>query len=154
MDWKSLFFSADGRIGRQSYWIGWLVLLGVNVVLGWIPLLGWLLSLVTVYCWVCVSSKRFHDMGKSGWLTVIPIVTGLVLPIVGVIFFGGGLIMAALTGGENDPAAAMSVIGGLLGFMAVLGVAFLISLCFLIWQGVAQGDPGDNAYGPPATVTI
>jgi hypothetical protein len=36
MDWKALFFSADGRIGRSAFWIGWLVLLGVNVVLGWI----------------------------------------------------------------------------------------------------------------------
>ena len=34
MDWKTLFFSAEGRIGRSTFWVGWLVLLGVNVVLG------------------------------------------------------------------------------------------------------------------------
>jgi len=57
MDWKTLFFSPDGRIGRQSFWIGWLVLLGVNVVLGWIPLIGWALSLVTIYCNVCITAN-------------------------------------------------------------------------------------------------
>ncbi len=36
MDWKSLFFSAEGRIGRQAFWIGWLVLLGVQLLAGWI----------------------------------------------------------------------------------------------------------------------
>ena len=40
MDWAKLFFSADGRIGRQAYWIGWLVLIGVNTLLFWVPFLS------------------------------------------------------------------------------------------------------------------
>ena len=32
MDWKYLFTSLEGRIGRQSYWMGVLALYGMNVV--------------------------------------------------------------------------------------------------------------------------
>ena len=71
MDWKSLFLSADGRIRRSEFWIGWLVIFAVNALLGWvIPLL----SILLIYPTVCIFSKRLHDMGKTGWLQLAPIV--------------------------------------------------------------------------------
>ncbi len=148
MDWKALFFSADGRIGRSAFWIGWLVLLGVNVVLGWIPLFGWLLSLGTIYCWVCVSAKRLHDMGKTGWLTIIPIVFAWVIPVAALFAFGGAAILAGLAD-MNDEATAMAVLSSLGGMIIIVLVSWLIAFGFLIWQGVTTGDVGDNRYGPP-----
>ncbi|MDP1632799.1 MAG: DUF805 domain-containing protein [Caulobacter sp.] len=148
MDWKTLFFAPDGRIGRSTFWIGWLVLLGVNVVLGWIPLFGWLLSLVTIYCYVCVSAKRLHDMGKSGWLTLIPVVTAFILPVVGVFLFGGAALFAGLTR-MSEEAAAATVLSSLGGLILVVMASWLVALGFLIWQGVSNGDPGENRYGPP-----
>lgn len=148
MDWKTLFFSADGRIGRSSFWIAWLVLLGVNVVLGWIPLLGWFLSLATIYCFVCIYSKRLHDMGKSGWLQIVPMLITFALPVMGLFAFGGMAIIAGLAGGD-DAATASAVLGGLGSFLLTLFLAFVVGLGFLIWVGASNGEAGDNRYGPP-----
>ena len=146
MDWKSLFFSADGRIGRQTFWIAWLMLLGVNVVLGWIPLIGWIISLVGVYCSVCIYAKRLHDMGKSGWLQLAPMLICVILPMIGLFAFGGLALFAGLSGASDDVAAS-SVIGGLGGFLVSLLIAFIVGVGFLLWVGLTVSDPNDNAYG-------
>lgn len=154
MDWKTLFFSADGRIGRSTFWIGWLVLLGVNVVLGWVPLLGWLLSLVTIYSWVCVSAKRLHDMGKTGWLTIIPIVFAWIIPLGALFTFGGATILAGLAD-MSDEATAMAVLSSLGGMFLIVLVSWLVALAFLIWQGATSGEVGENRFGPaPATPVV
>jgi len=147
MDWTKLFFSPEGRIGRQAYWIGWLVLLGVNSLLGWTVIA----PLVAFYCWICISAKRFHDMGKSGWLAAIPIGISVVacfslFPIIGAAIFAGA------SGGGSDEATAAAVLSAVGGSLLVLTAAFFVSLGFLIWQGVAESQSGDNRYGPaPAT---
>ena len=154
MDWKTLFFSPDGRIGRSAFWLGWLVLLGVNVVLGWIPLLGWLLSLVTIYCNVCVTSKRLHDMGRSGFLQVWPMVICAVLVIGAIFMVAGPAIMAGIADADESQitAAVMAGVGGML--LAILA-AFVVGFGFLLWVGISNGVPGENRYGPaPAVPTV
>ncbi len=144
MDWTKLFFSPEGRIGRQAYWIGWLVLLGVNSLLSWTVVA----PLVAIYCWICISAKRFHDMGKSGWLAAIPIGASFIalfsiFPIVAAAVLSG----AAANGDENAIAAA--VLGAVGSSLLVMLAAFVIAVGFLIWQGVTPSDPGENRYGPP-----
>ena len=71
----NLLFSPDGRIGRQEFQKGAVILLAVNfflwptwyVSLG-LGLLAATLSLGLVYCWACLFIKRLHGAGKSGWL--------------------------------------------------------------------------------------
>lgn len=145
MDWMKLFFSADGRCNRQAYWIGWLVIFAANSLLGWTGIV----PLVAIYCWVCISAKRFHDMGKSGWLAAIPVIAGFVLPMLGMLIFFFGIVMAAVSGESSDSAAAAGVLGGLGGATLFILIGLLVGLVFLIWQGVAEGDPDANRYGPP-----
>lgn len=146
MDWKSLFLSTDGRIGRQNFWIGWAIIFGVNIVLGWIPLIGFLISIASIYCWVCVYAKRLHDMGKSGWLQLAPMLIAFVLPLIGLFAFGGLAIFAGLT--HADDAAAGPVLAGLGGFLLTVMIAAIVGLGFLLWVGITPSDPNDNAYGP------
>ena len=47
-DWQKLFLSFEGRIRRSHFWIGWLILLGVNVVISWIPFIN-LLGIVLIW---------------------------------------------------------------------------------------------------------
>ena len=83
LDWKTLFLDANGRIGQKDYWIGIIILFAAGVVLSWIPLIGTLVSIASIYFGVCVSSKRLHDMGKSGWLAAIPYgVTALIAAVI------------------------------------------------------------------------
>jgi uncharacterized membrane protein YhaH (DUF805 family) len=147
MDWKTLFFKADGRISRQSFWIAVLILFGANVLLGWIPLIGLIISLVGLYAGVCVYSKRLHDMGKSGWLQLAPMIAVFVLMGVAMMSLGGMSAMGAFSG--RDDMMAGAAMGGF-GLMALLaGLAMLIGIGFLLWVGLTPGEPGPNKYGDP-----
>lgn len=144
-DVKSAMLSYTGRMRRQHFWISFLIIFGVSLVLGWIPLLGTLISLALIYPSVCITIKRLHDMGKTGWLTLVPYVGTFVAMIVMFIGGAGAFMTAAFTGGDPNPAAIM----GAFGAVALGGLISLVSgLGFLIWIGVTDSQPGDNKYGP------
>ena len=150
MDWKSLFFTADGRIGRQAFWISWLMLLGVHVVAGWIPLIGWALGLVALFASVCIYTKRLHDMGRTGWWQVLPIVLGPVLILGSAMSIGFGALFAEMTNGD----AGWAALAGIGGLFASLAIAFVVMIGFTLWVGTAESQPGENRYGEPPLTTV
>ena len=84
-----LFTSFEGRIGRQSYWVGSLTLLAIG---SFAALLDYslgttdgdygIISVVTsvgiLYSSLALTTKRWHDRDKSGWWTLI-----LLVPVIG-----------------------------------------------------------------------
>lgn len=133
MGLMALLASSKGRVGRSAFWAGWLVLVGIVGLCNTIGLgFGWLLSAPTVYGFVCVSAKRLHDMGVSGWLAPIPIVASIAA-LVGVL--GGGIEF--LSQGKAGAFVATSLVSGIL------------VVAFLLWLGVTRGEPDDNRHGPP-----
>lgn len=143
-NFQQVLFSFNGRIRRQHFWIGWLICLGAGVVLGWIPILGTLLSIALIWPNLAISVKRLHDMGQSGWLIVIPWIAG----IGGVIAAFMTVGVAALTSGyvnTDDPAAVLAIIGPMFG---ILGIVALIQLGFLLWIGISDSQRGENRFGP------
>lgn len=67
----------EGRARRSEYW--WFALFNflVGTLLGWIPVLGWLICLALLLPGIAVCVRRLHDTGRSGWwllLVLIPIV--------------------------------------------------------------------------------
>lgn len=145
MDWKTLFFSPEGRIGRQAFWIGWLVLLGASAVVNVIPGIGQVLMLGVIYCSVCVHTKRLHDMGQTGWWQVLPWVVGPVLVFGAIASIGLSALMTAVNDGEPSVALFASI-GGLA--MSIF-IAFAIWLAFTLWVGCSTGQSRENKYGPP-----
>ncbi len=109
MDWKYLFLSLDGRIGRQSFWMAILVLIAGSIILAVIDsmlgtrfesgvgILGSLFSLAVIYPSVVLYAKRWHDRGKSGWWTLI-----ILIPIVGGLWILIELGMLKGTDGPNQ----------------------------------------------------
>ena len=108
MDWKYLFTSFDGRIGRQQMWMGILVLVGINILTAVIDMvigtynteMGYgiinaIFSIVSIYPSVALYAKRWHDRGKSGWWSLI-----LLVPLVGVIWW---LIECGFLRGTEGP---------------------------------------------------
>jgi uncharacterized membrane protein YhaH (DUF805 family) len=84
--WKTLFFSFGGRIGRETFWIGilvlaagWIVpfvlLTAIQDVTGQPGLLmsetaGWVFSLWIAFLFFAdfpIVIKRLHDLDMSGW---------------------------------------------------------------------------------------
>jgi uncharacterized membrane protein YhaH (DUF805 family) len=151
MDWKTLFLNANGRIGQKDFWIGFAILFVVGFILGLIPVIGQLASIILLFPWVCLYSKRLHDFGKTGWLVLVPI--GVVLVATVIAAMTGGMAMLA-GAGAGDAGAATAAMAGLGTMGLVMIVALLVCLGFLLWVGLTKGDPGENQYGPPPTSLI
>lgn len=147
MDWKALFFSPEGRIGRPAFWIGWLVLVGINSVIHFLPLIGQLIGLATIYCSVCVFSKRLHDMGRSGFLQIWPMLICTAL-VVGAAMMAAGPALVAAVSDADESAIMAAVMAGVGGMLLAFLAALVIGLGFVLWVGVTPGDPGENRYGP------
>lgn len=85
---KQDYFTFDGRIGKKQYLISFLILLGINIlstiILGMLGSIGGLLSIivsiVVAVAMFSIAIRRFHDLGKSGWFSLL-----LIIPIVGLI---------------------------------------------------------------------
>jgi len=150
-DWKTLFFSFEGRTRRSHFWIAWLILFGVNTVLSLIPvlnvLLGWLVGLISIWPNLAISVKRLHDMGRPGWLIAIPWAAMIILTFVGLFMVAGGAIASGMTAeyAEADPAAVFAMMAPGFGAFAL---SCLVPLAFLLWIGLTDSQPGDNRFGP------
>lgn len=148
MDWQKLLLSPDGRIRRQDFWIGWAILFAVCFVLGWVPLIGLLVNAFGIYVSVCLCNKRLHDMGRTGWWQVAPFVISFTALVVSFVAFGSAMISGAMASHFGaGPAPVAFMLGGLAGFVALLSLAGLAHLIFLIWIGATPGQIGDNLYG-------
>lgn len=144
-NFQQAMFSFQGRLRRQHFWISWLILLGAGFVLGWIPLLGALLSIAMIWPNTAIVVKRLHDMGRSGWFLAIPWIAGIVA-VIGVFSTVG---IAALTRGSEweseDPAVVFATFGPAVGIMILAG---LVQLGFLLWVGISDSQRGENRFGP------
>jgi uncharacterized membrane protein YhaH (DUF805 family) len=149
VDWKDLFFNPNGRISRKDYWLGILALLVVSNLLHLILGVGTLISFGLFYCWTCVFSKRLHDMGRSGWTQVAPHIINIICIAV-LTWIGAAAVVATFFTGRPGAAAGF-LLGGLLPFavpaLLVAFVALINTLLFVVWLGVAEGEPGANAHG-------
>ena len=99
----SNYFNAEGRASRSEYWWWYLftILASIAVsLLGVIldyfmgleflsTILTWGLSILIVIPNICVQIRRYHDINRSGWWILCPIVCFIFL------FFAGDE-------GEND----------------------------------------------------
>jgi uncharacterized membrane protein YhaH (DUF805 family) len=145
MDLIRLLTSPEGRISRSAFWIGWLIVLAVEVAarlaLG-VPftptpsdafsvrLLSFLIDLVLLYPEVVVMVKRLHDRNRSGEL-----IGWLIVPYT-------VLMITNLMGMSGDP-DHMGVVESIL----LIGTS-IITLAFMVDLGFRRGTVGDNQYGP------
>ena len=143
MDLQYLFLSGDGRIHRQDFWIGLVILIVVNIVAGAVAgLLGWavagiwgaailagLVGLALVVPTYFLLIKRSNDRGHPQTyvqalvaLSVAYQLKNMVIPV------------------PADSVSFLSMIFTLV--VALAGLWALVDLGFL------RGTAGPNAYGP------
>lgn len=99
MNWKTLLFSFEGRVGRGAYWGLMVVSLLLFAIFGGasvmsmmnasdpaaagsgISMLGMLAGLLSVWPALAIQAKRWHDVDKSAWwilINLVPAVGGLI----------------------------------------------------------------------------
>lgn len=142
MDFSYLYLSTEGRIGRQMWWIGHIILAVIGIVLTLIlaglfgpisfasRLINFIYILAVAYPAYAVSAKRFQDRDKNGAL--------------GAILIGLSILSALLQlfGIGADPTNPSTTI-------MVLGIATLVvGIWYLIELGILRGTVGENQYGP------
>ena len=141
-DINHLYLTTEGRIGRQSFWIGFIglvvVSLVINVIVG--ALFGWtsfgtrliqfIVQLALAYPAYCLMAKRFQDRAKPATFAAA---------IVGINILYSVLALIGLIGMPGVP-NAFGIVFGLV--MLAIGIWILVEL------GILRGTVGDNAYGP------
>jgi len=120
----------DGRARRQEFWIFFLCSFVVGLVLGWIPVIGWLISLAVFIPSLTVGVRRLHDTERSGFWLLLGVVPSVLLTIFAILSFFFRSLGIGI---------AMIVLGILL---TLAGIVVLI----IFW--VQEGTPGNNKYGP------
>ena len=141
-DFNRLYMTTDGRIGRQSFWMGILGLFVVGLVVNLIlwglfgmlsnttRWLSFVLQLVLAYPTYALFAKRFQDRdkpGNYGWILVgLSILYGLL----------------GLFGLFGDPMAP-NMLATIFGF-----AMFAIFVWFVIELGIMRGTVGSNQFGP------
>jgi uncharacterized membrane protein YhaH (DUF805 family) len=139
IDWPRLFWSPQGRIPRDQFWIGWGLLVVANLLLSLLPIVGAFAGLLLFWPNSVLQTKRLHDMGRSGWLQLAPY--GIILLI--------GLAAAAALGGQFITGSfqpSVSSLGSGAGAIAG-GLMSLVFLGYMGWVGFTPSQPGSNRYG-------
>ncbi len=132
--WRVLF-SPFGRTGRRAFWLAGppLLLAHTFMVYGAIVLV-----LPLGYLTVCVWGKRLHDLGKTAWLALIP----LLVPWAFGVAIAVGVIRQWDVPSESAGVSSSEVFGAGFALFAIVEIALHI------WVGAAPGQDGGNKHGP------
>ncbi|MEZ5997676.1 MAG: DUF805 domain-containing protein [Hyphomonas sp.] len=166
-----LFLSPNGRINQPTFWRGAITLFVIGAVLSAVaayvsPFIGFA-GILLLWPWIAIFVKRFHDAGKTGWLTLAMVVLFIIVSfIVGMLLMSVfGINSAEMQEqmmkemedlqSSGDPGAVMAyameqskkmaqaqLIPNILSSAIVTGIMGLVMSLF-------KSDPGDNQYGPP-----
>jgi len=161
-----LLFSPSGRIGPAEFMKGAIILIIVAILYTLPTLFGaplaveailGLLSLVTLWCWVVLWVKRYHDAGKSGWTCLLPIIAFLVL-VVGIVcvLYGSDfmeMFRAGINGADEIEIAEMEAALEKKTELPILIISTIVSLAIaFLFNKMIKQDTHDNQFGPHGTV--
>jgi len=137
MDWLYLLNSFHGRIARQTFWIGMLVVVVANFLACYVAeqiggdRASAIVDLAFTYPEFAVAVKRVHDRNMPVWLLGVFFAANAVLDMFTVLGWD--------TVGGDTPTILWTVVA----------IPFLVLLLALVIElGFRKGTPGPNQYGP------
>jgi uncharacterized membrane protein YhaH (DUF805 family) len=132
------FTGFEGRLNRQRWWIGVIILAIIGIIISWIlgAIFGTGLimnpadatdpaALIFAYPYLAIAIKRRHDRNNNGYDVI------------------GFLILELLINLLNALGLALGMLSGLLGIILLVYAIYL-----LVVLGFLKGTAGPNNYGP------
>ena len=168
MDFKYLFTSFSGRIGRQQWWIGSIIVVVGAVILYFLlmPILGLsmmpdmmdpaggpdammsllrraaigqlIMTAILAYPTTALMKKRLNDRNRPDWLVYVFWAPTVISLLLGITGLG---FTTTDMGGMMMPAP--SAVSTIVGFASLA-----IGLWALVELGILKGTPGPNQHGP------
>ncbi|MEQ9635297.1 MAG: DUF805 domain-containing protein [Devosia marina] len=147
---KALLTTTEGRIGRQQWWIGIVVLIVISIVASIVlsilsfgngTVMAWfgvLINLALIWPSYCVGIKRRHDRDNNGTDLKILIAGSVLLNLLAATGIGSSMTDM---GGVMMPVPSIWL-GALNLIFAIFAIYMLVQLGFL------KGTAGPNNYGP------
>lgn len=140
-----LLTTADGRISRQQWWIGSVVVIVtsivLSIVLGILGLGPWgqlIVSLGMLYPTYCIGVKRRHDRDNDGLDVKILLGVSAVFGILQA--FGIGYTVTDAGNGVMVPSPDL--------WLTIVYVAWIVAAIYVLVQtGFLKGTLGANSYG-------
>jgi uncharacterized membrane protein YhaH (DUF805 family) len=147
----SLLTTTEGRIGRQQWWIGIVVLIVVSIVasiilgiisFGNTTIFAWLavvLNLVLLWPSYCLGIKRRHDRDNNGMDVKVLLGGSVILNLLTAT--GIGVTMTDIGSGVMVPMPSI--------WMSAINLIFAVFAIYMLVQlGFLRGTTGPNSYGP------
>jgi uncharacterized membrane protein YhaH (DUF805 family) len=146
----SLLTTTDGRINRQRWWIGLLVIIGISIAVAIVlsiisfgnPTIvvwgGFLLSIVMLWPTYCIGVKRRHDRDNDGKDLIALIAVSMLLNLLQVL--GIGMTVSEVGG--------VAVLVPDMWLMVLQIAVFIFAIYMLVQVGFLKGTDGPNQYGP------
>jgi uncharacterized membrane protein YhaH (DUF805 family) len=141
----TLLISPKGRIGRRSFWVGFAIVIVLSLVLGALGPVGRLTAFLLIWPQICVHGKRLHDMNRTAWLMIIPLLVTIASPIAAAQVGGPPLVMALA---NNDNAALVHLARDRPAVVLIALAPVLFGAGFALWVGFTRGNTGPNRFGP------
>jgi uncharacterized membrane protein YhaH (DUF805 family) len=96
---------------------------------------------VTVWLWAFAYITRLHDIGRSGWWTVAPMVASIIPLGIGATMLGPNFLKAA--SGNHTGLGDESIIT----WAVAVTASAVVQQAFTLWLGLQRGDDGPNRFG-------
>lgn len=145
----SKYATFKGRARRSEFWFWYLFTVIVNLIFSWIPFAS-LLTLALMLPSLAVTIRRLHDIGRSGWWTLLSFVPSLIAISLLIALLGSTFVSIAL-GGNYDPNEIVNSMNSNIGLLAMYLLSIIITLiCSIIFLIMLCQDSktDENKYGP------
>ena len=123
------YINFNGRSSRAEYW--WWILF--YILTSMIPLIGPFINLILIIATISLTTRRLHDIGKTGWWQLIFIFMYILLFVLLIPFF-----------------IATAIIG-IVAFIIWFILFLIITIWWIRWMAT-KGNDGPNKFGPSTNI--